>query len=1202
MLKKKYMQLANPVESIKIPMTGIASAYLTENLRNVWTVDFEVDKYIDGELNPCYDSISPLMEIYIQDYGYFILSSAPEEYDDGNRIYKGFTAYGIEKQHEQERIIDLYINTGTELSREYYEENITELGEIKNNGKFYITNPSQDKTSANYWELGLLNILYEEHLKKKGWTIGHVDATLAAKRGRTFSWESTNVYAVLTQDIPKSFKCLPIFDRINKTVNFYEISNVGSEYNIEFSFRNFVNDVARVNQTDDFYTQLKVSGANDNTSIAPYNYGSEYVEDFDYLAEIGVFDSEIASKYAHYKEEKDAHREEYMNAWNLVATYQGKIDRIENLAPIDEVTTAWNAFTVAELQQEKANFQAIADYIVRQHGGTNIDPSDKDYPTQKSITLVIIPDIDKEIDRQNAGSVENFSHINYKIIWELYGKYELEAFLQNYQNAIRTYTAKGYDHAWQDGVDTDDKGSHNRNYATYQTYQQYVQQIQSRLNTLNTLISQNTTSRDQAQATRDSLASYGDITNQRYGFTDVELLYINYLRVDCDFNDSSIEVIDPTDYSEVCDCAKDLYESAVREAAIISRPQRRYEFSTDNPFLNTTAAQQLQGLTVGDFLQFELDNREKIKQRVVSLGFNILDMNDINYEISLSDMTTLWGDADDYRFLLESGSGGVSGVTISSAANARYIQGIASSAASDVLAKYLNGTGTGGGASALIAGMSQDDILVLADKLAGLVDGVLDLTSLSASFATIGQLEAEHIFAGTIESDLGTFKTLTTDHFTANDASIGALNTDVANIGSLLAGNAGVGTLQTINLTADNTTIANALIKDAMIDNISATKITSGSINTNNVTITSTDGGILISGNTQQWTDGNGTVRMQAGQDAQGDFNFAVFGTDGQTLYFDETGIHADAVPNQLIVNRMVSDNANIDAAKIDIETLFDVINDDQTHTLNASKVWLDTEQQNLGAAFTSLTSTVGTNTGNISTLSSNYSVMNGKLEANIQATSDIDDQLNNQETGIVVELGNISTNLSNVTSTVSEQGDDISTLQTNTSQLSQDFTSFQTTVSSTYQTKSDADSDYTALQTYAQSQVSQFANSITLSVTNNADNSVVSITGDGITAQSQTIKFTGDVIFASDLTDGTTQISGDNIQTGIIQDATGRNYWNLTTGELRMQALSDIEIGARNWIRRSNTLDFEDYYFRFDFEVNGESLTLNSEVAEVHV
>ena len=69
-------------------------------------------------------------------------------------------------------------------------------------------------------------------------------------------------------------------------------------------------------------------------------------------------------------------------------------------------------------------------------------------------------------------------------------------------------------------------------------------------------------------------------------------------------------------------------------------------------------------------------------------------------------------------------------------------------------------------------------------------------------------------------------------------------------------------------------------------------------------------------------------------------------------------------------------------------------------------------------------------------------------------------------------------------------------------------------------------------------STLDQKIDSISLSVSNGTNSSTISLTVDGVQVSSKTIQFTGDVVFASDLTDGQTTISGDNILTGTIETA----------------------------------------------------------------
>ena len=84
-------------------------------------------------------------------------------------------------------------------------------------------------------------------------------------------------------------------------------------------------------------------------------------------------------------------------------------------------------------------------------------------------------------------------------------------------------------------------------------------------------------------------------------------------------------------------------------------------------------------------------------------------------------------------------------------------------------------------------------------------------------------------------------------------------------------------------------------------------------------------------------------------------------------------------------------------------------------------------------------------------------------------------------------------------------------------------------------QTASSISTEVTNRNNAISSAITQLANSITLAVQNGADSATIILSGDGITTQARTIQFTGDIVFAADLTDGTTRISGDNIKTGIV-------------------------------------------------------------------
>lgn len=207
----------------------------------------------------------------------------------------------------------------------------------------------------------------------------------------------------------------------------------------------------------------------------------------------------------------------------------------------------------------------------------------------------------------------------------------------------------------------------------------------------------------------------------------------------------------------------------------------------------------------------------------------------------------------------------------------------------------------------------QAEIVKANKVIANKIDSInATIKNLDAKYATIEQL---NVAKANLEDLIA--KKATIEDLNAAKASIGVLDGQLANINSILAGNVGTGLLQTIHLTASNVVMDDAIIKSANIKDLDVSKLNAGAISTNKFTIKSDDGGIQIVGSTQQFTDKNGKVRLQVGKDAKGNFNFIVFGEDGSTAIYDQNGITKKAVPDGLIVDQMVSDNAGIQASKV---------------------------------------------------------------------------------------------------------------------------------------------------------------------------------------------------------------------------------------------------------------------------------------------
>jgi hypothetical protein len=231
----------------------------------------------------------------------------------------------------------------------------------------------------------------------------------------------------------------------------------------------------------------------------------------------------------------------------------------------------------------------------------------------------------------------------------------------------------------------------------------------------------------------------------------------------------------------------------------------------------------------------------------------------------------------------------------------------------------------------------------------------LDVDTANITYATIKNLEVTKERVEEIYGEYGEFQKLTVNNFSAANGRINILASNYANIKNLLSGSAGIGDLQNIHLTSDNAVIDTALVRTAVMQSVTIGDLLAGTISTNKFKIMSDDGGIQISGATQQWKDDNGVVRMQAGRDAQGNFTFELFDETGKGVLIDSTGVQPGAIADGLIVNEMVSDTANIAASKLDIDSLFTAIND-STQVIKSNRIWLDDSGQSLNQAYTKMT------------------------------------------------------------------------------------------------------------------------------------------------------------------------------------------------------------------------------------------------------
>lgn len=271
----------------------------------------------------------------------------------------------------------------------------------------------------------------------------------------------------------------------------------------------------------------------------------------------------------------------------------------------------------------------------------------------------------------------------------------------------------------------------------------------------------------------------------------------------------------------------------------------------------------------------------------------------------------------------------------------------------------------------------------------------IDVEKLNAAYAFVEDLEASH-------------------------ADVDYLVSTVAEIDTLIFGSAGGNTIQTAFANSVIAQLGDAQIKSAMIEDISASKITAGDIITNNVRVKSEDGSLIISDETIKIMEGDQT-RVQIGKDASGDYSIVICDADGNVM-FHEGGIKEAAIKEAIIRNDMVSDTANIHASKLDIDSLFEEIND-SSNTIKSTKVYLDDKKQTLDVAFKSLTTDVSSQGQIISSQGTDISTIQGQISSKIwqQDINTAKNEMSTQYSTLEQEVDSFKSTVSETYATVSD-------------------------------------------------------------------------------------------------------------------------------------------------------------------------------------
>ena len=309
--------------------------------------------------------------------------------------------------------------------------------------------------------------------------------------------------------------------------------------------------------------------------------------------------------------------------------------------------------------------------------------------------------------------------------------------------------------------------------------------------------------------------------------------------------------------------------------------------------------------------------------------------------------------------------------------------------------------------------------------------------SVTADKIKSNNITTEHLQAGSVVADKIGAESVTADKIQAGAIDSIHIKSESIDSGHIKADVITTEHLQAGSITSGSGIIANGAIGDAQISSLTAGKITSGTIDTSKVTVSGANSNLKISGNRLQVFNGTGSSQVERVSigDVNGNgsvYGLRVRGADGKTILLDENGVKSEGITDGSITNSKISDSAQIDGEKLNINSVVNQINKDGTTSIKGVKVLVN--NTNLETSLSNITTKQTEHTNKItqheSSIKANQDAIKLKVDTQTYSTdkSNMTTQMNKntsaisvleKEIELKVEQSDINTAINTVTNTI---------------------------------------------------------------------------------------------------------------------------------------------------------------------------------------
>lgn len=518
---------------------------------------------------------------------------------------------------------------------------------------------------------------------------------------------------------------------------------------------------------------------------------------------------------------------------------------------------------------------------------------------------------------------------SYLTDWKLYGVDELTICQKRYYDQMDVL--KGFSQEYNEEITDKSEEVYNTYHQLYLDYKKLYDECTTALTERKKEYDDVISERDGYKKEYTEIASnvrrenFGKVQTKYEGFTKYEEYLLKKLYKHTDYQNENIITTTITSSTEKVEKEYQLYLDAADRLYAASHPQYTWEDTLDNVYGLEEFKDLVEPLDIYNFVHVEVKTDGTFERlRLVSITYNPCVYQG-DFTLTFSTMTRYKSKRNDFNELLNSALSAAKNSLTLATGNSKDVT------AYTITPEFIKSLLASSSFNAYMNKNNEGTVSGITGNFTNLYAKYIDADQVMAKLVQADKGEFKELIAGTIDADMITTKILNADKgfFTElttqlikdesgqiiidlinHEINISTLNADVANIKTLLAGTGSVGDLQTIHLTASNVTIDEAVIKDLIASKISVADLMAHSATAELITLISQDGNpsIAFKDSTQQFYDKDGNVRVQIGQDGNGNFNFLVKGTDGRTAMFDENGITQEGIPSNTIINNMISD------------------------------------------------------------------------------------------------------------------------------------------------------------------------------------------------------------------------------------------------------------------------------------------------------